>query len=100
MHFVSHRKIFQAIDELLKEIGNALLASDVNVSQVMTMRQNIKSKINLKEMGAMDRRKIVQQVPMKISPFWKLFLLFLFLYSTNCIINIPDIRLSLKNYAK
>ena len=40
----------EAIDEMLKEIGNALLAADVNLKQVLTMRQNIKAKVNLEEM--------------------------------------------------
>jgi len=40
----------EAIDEMLKEIGNALLAADVNLKQVLAMRQNIKAKVNLEEM--------------------------------------------------
>ena len=51
----------EAIDEMLKEIGNALLAADVNLKQVLAMRQNIKAKVNLEEMGARDRRRIIQQ---------------------------------------
>ena len=47
---------------MLKEIGNALVASDVNVRQVLTMRTNIKKRINLEEMGAQNRRKLIQQV--------------------------------------
>tara|TARA_R110002050_G_scaffold299741_1_gene466233 strand:+ start:1864 stop:2052 length:189 start_codon:yes stop_codon:yes gene_type:complete len=47
---------------MLKEIGNALLASDVSVKQVLTLRSNISKKVNLEEMGARDRRKLIQQV--------------------------------------
>eukprot|EP01098_Paradermamoeba_levis_P010183 TRINITY_DN4278_c0_g1_i1.p1 TRINITY_DN4278_c0_g1~~TRINITY_DN4278_c0_g1_i1.p1 ORF type:complete len:485 (-),score=171.84 TRINITY_DN4278_c0_g1_i1:53-1507(-) len=51
----------EAIDEMLKEIGNALIASDVNVRLVLNLRKNIKNKINLEEMAAgINRRRMIQ----------------------------------------
>ena len=37
----------EVIAEMLKEIGNALIASDVNVQLVMTLRRNIRARANL-----------------------------------------------------
>eukprot|EP01100_Stratorugosa_tubuloviscum_P009773 TRINITY_DN4117_c0_g1_i1.p1 TRINITY_DN4117_c0_g1~~TRINITY_DN4117_c0_g1_i1.p1 ORF type:complete len:485 (+),score=176.80 TRINITY_DN4117_c0_g1_i1:101-1555(+) len=53
----------RVVDELLKEIGNALIASDVNVRLVFQLRQNIKSQINLEELaGGVNKRKIIHQI--------------------------------------
>eukprot|EP01101_Sappina_pedata_P000410 TRINITY_DN1045_c0_g2_i1.p1 TRINITY_DN1045_c0_g2~~TRINITY_DN1045_c0_g2_i1.p1 ORF type:complete len:519 (+),score=230.89 TRINITY_DN1045_c0_g2_i1:55-1557(+) len=50
------------IDSMLKDLGNALIASDVNVRLVMTMRKNLKDKLKLDEMPAgINKRKIIQQ---------------------------------------
>eukprot|EP01111_Echinosteliopsis_oligospora_P006721 TRINITY_DN2104_c0_g1_i2.p1 TRINITY_DN2104_c0_g1~~TRINITY_DN2104_c0_g1_i2.p1 ORF type:complete len:207 (+),score=67.67 TRINITY_DN2104_c0_g1_i2:80-700(+) len=51
------------IDEMLKEIGNALVMSDVNVRLVIKLKTNIKNKIKLEEMAAgLNKRKIIKQV--------------------------------------
>jgi len=53
----------QAIDEMLKEITNALVAADVRVSLVLQLRQNAKTRINLEEMAAgLNKRKLIKQV--------------------------------------
>eukprot|EP00211_Chloroparvula_japonica_P002446 CAMPEP_0119134742 /NCGR_PEP_ID=MMETSP1310-20130426/17708_1 /TAXON_ID=464262 /ORGANISM="Genus nov. species nov., Strain RCC2339" /LENGTH=488 /DNA_ID=CAMNT_0007125567 /DNA_START=49 /DNA_END=1515 /DNA_ORIENTATION=+ len=50
-----------AVEDMLKEICNALLAADVNVKQVLALRGNLKKRIKLEEMGARDRRRLIQQ---------------------------------------
>lgn len=51
----------KVIDELLKEIGNALIQADVNFKLVMQLRSNIKNSIKLDELaGGINRRKVVQ----------------------------------------
>jgi len=51
------------VDDMLKEIGNALIQSDVNVRLVVTLRTNIKKKINLEELAAgINKRKLIQKV--------------------------------------
>jgi signal recognition particle subunit SRP54 len=51
------------LDEMLKEIGNALVAADVNFQLVLKLRKNIKSQINLEELAAgLNKRKIIQKV--------------------------------------
>jgi len=50
------------VDEMLKEIGNALVTADVNVSLVLKLRKNIKATINLEDMaGGLNKRKIIQK---------------------------------------
>lgn len=50
------------VDEMLKEICNALVASDVNVKLVFQLRKNIKDSINLEDMAAgINKRKVIQQ---------------------------------------
>jgi signal recognition particle subunit SRP54 len=52
------------VDEMLKEIGNALVASDVQVQLVLKLRKNIKAAINLEDLAAgLNKRKIIQKVP-------------------------------------
>jgi len=52
----------QVVDELLKEIGNALIASDVNVKLVVNMRKNLRDTIKIEDMAAgLNKRKIIQQ---------------------------------------
>jgi len=50
------------VDEMLKEIGNALIASDVNFQLVLKLRKNIKAAINITELAAgLNKRKIIQK---------------------------------------
>lgn len=52
----------KVVDDMLKEIGNALVAADVNFNLVLQLRKNLAKKINLDEMAAgVNRRKIIQQ---------------------------------------
>lgn len=51
------------LDQMLKEIGNALMQADVNYQLVGKLRKNIKAKVNLEEMAAgHNKRKLIQQV--------------------------------------
>jgi len=51
------------LDEMLKEIGNALVASDVQLQLVLKLRKNIKTAVNLENLaGGMNKRKIIQKV--------------------------------------
>ncbi len=53
----------EAVDNMLKEIGNALVLADVNVPMVAKLKTNIKNKIKLEEMAAgLNKRKIIKQV--------------------------------------
>lgn len=53
----------EVVDEMLKEIGNALIAADIQFQLVLKLRKNIKSKINLADMPAgLNKRKIIQKV--------------------------------------
>lgn len=47
------------VDEMLKEIGNALIAADVQFQLVITLRKNIKKAINMDDL---NKRKIIQKV--------------------------------------
>lgn len=50
------------VDEMLKEIGNALVAADVQLQLVLKLRKNIKNAINLAELAAgYNQRKIIQK---------------------------------------
>lgn len=52
----------EAVDLLLKEIGSALLAADVNIKLVAKLRKNVKAKINLEDLATgLNRRKMIQQ---------------------------------------
>lgn len=52
----------EALDSMLKEIGNALIAADVAVKLVITLRTNIKNQVKLEEMAAgINKRKIIKQ---------------------------------------
>eukprot|EP00300_Choanocystis_sp_HF-7_P001604 c11291_g1_i2.p1 GENE.c11291_g1_i2~~c11291_g1_i2.p1 ORF type:complete len:482 (+),score=142.70 c11291_g1_i2:45-1490(+) len=52
----------EVVDALLKELGNALIAADVNVMMVAKMRKNIKAAISLDELAAgLNKRKIIQK---------------------------------------
>ncbi len=51
------------VDEMLKEIGNALVAADVQLALVLKLRKNLKNKINLADMaGGLNKRKLIQKV--------------------------------------
>lgn len=51
------------VDEMLKEIGNALIAADVQFQLVITLRKNIKKAINMDDLaGGLNKRKIIQKV--------------------------------------
>lgn len=49
-----------ALDELLKDIGNALLEADVNVMTVVELRKNIKQKIQNAPAGINKTRAVEQ----------------------------------------
>jgi len=52
----------KVFDALLKEIGNALMSSDVNMTQVIELRKKIKKVVNLKEVaGGLSRRKLIEE---------------------------------------
>lgn len=51
-----------AFDAALKEISNALVQSDVEVSLVMQLRKNITKKVNIAELGAgIDKRAVIEK---------------------------------------
>lgn len=51
----------QVLDDLLKEIGNALIQSDVNVKLVMELRTKVKKAVKLEDMGqGLNKRKVIQ----------------------------------------
>lgn len=51
-----------AVDEMLKEIGNALILADVAVPLVINLRGKIKTRINLESIaGGIDKRKLIKQ---------------------------------------
>jgi len=58
----SHMIDETVLDEMLKEIGNALVTADVQFNLVIKLRKNIKNTINLTEMaGGLNKRKIIQK---------------------------------------
>jgi signal recognition particle subunit SRP54 len=62
-NFQNHTTIGEEeIDLLLKDIGNALMQSDVNFKVVMKLRSEIKAQVMLSEdQGGYNKRKIVQK---------------------------------------
>ena len=51
-----------AFDAVLKEITNALMQSDVELSLVMRVRQNIAKKVNISELSAgIDKRAVIEK---------------------------------------
>jgi signal recognition particle subunit SRP54 len=51
------------VDEMLKEIGNALVSSDVQIQLVLNLRKNIKNQIKLSDLAAgLNKRKLIQKV--------------------------------------
>mmetsp|Transcript_45248 Transcript_45248/g.106173 ORF Transcript_45248/g.106173 Transcript_45248/m.106173 type:complete len:494 (-) Transcript_45248:240-1721(-) len=52
----------ETVDNMLKEIAAALLASDVNVKLVSKLRKNVKGRINLEDLATgLNRRRMIQQ---------------------------------------
>jgi len=52
----------EVLDEMLKEICNALVASDINFRLVLSLRTSLKKKLQLQEMGAgMDKRRLIRK---------------------------------------
>eukprot|EP01087_Luapelamoeba_hula_P004747 TRINITY_DN1469_c0_g1_i1.p1 TRINITY_DN1469_c0_g1~~TRINITY_DN1469_c0_g1_i1.p1 ORF type:complete len:496 (+),score=123.31 TRINITY_DN1469_c0_g1_i1:217-1704(+) len=52
----------EVVDEMLKEIGNALMAADVQFSLVVQLRKRLATKLNVEEMAAgLNKRKLIQQ---------------------------------------
>ena len=48
---------------MLREVSGALLEADVNIRQVKTLNDNIKSKIDFDEMaGGSNKRRVIQVV--------------------------------------
>lgn len=51
------------LDACLKEISTALLQADVNVRLVMAMRNNVKKRVNVEEMGqGLNKQKVIEKV--------------------------------------
>eukprot|EP00727_Mastigamoeba_balamuthi_P007730 m51a1_g3578 putative signal recognition particle 54 kda protein 2-like (479) ;mRNA; r:1116717-1118604 len=63
-HLVASENINQeAFDEMLKEVCNALISSDVNVQLVMSLRKSIRARANLQEMAAgLNRGKVITDI--------------------------------------
>ena len=52
------------LGEILKEIGNALMAADVNLAQVIRLRENVRNQVKMLQTGssAANLRRIIQRV--------------------------------------
>lgn len=51
------------IEDLLKEICNALVTADVNMKLVVELRGNLKKTLALEDMGAgLNRRNVIRSV--------------------------------------
>lgn len=58
-----HVPTVKVIDDLLKEICNALVTADVNMKLVFDLRSNLKKTLALEEMGAgLNRRNVIRSV--------------------------------------
>ncbi|KAF2754793.1 signal recognition particle protein [Pseudovirgaria hyperparasitica] len=52
----------KAFDDMVKEIGNALVQADVNVKLVAGLRLSIKRSVNFKELGAgVNKKRVIQK---------------------------------------
>jgi signal recognition particle subunit SRP54 len=49
------------LNAILKEISSALLSADVNVKQVLAMRNNVRNTVLMEEAPGTNKRKIIQQ---------------------------------------
>ena len=53
----------QVIEDLLKEICNALVTADVNMKLVLELRNSLKKTLALEDMGAgLNRRNVIRSV--------------------------------------
>src|SRR5438105_11769614 len=53
----------ETVNEMLKEICNALVAADVNIKLVFQLRESLKTRMRLEEMAAgINRRKAIRMV--------------------------------------
>jgi signal recognition particle subunit SRP54 len=53
----------QVIDELLKDICNALMQADVSLTMVMKLRKNLKAKLKVEDMAkGVSRRRVISSV--------------------------------------
>lgn len=52
------------LNDVLKDIGNALMAADVNLTQVIKLRKNVTNQVKLLDSAtsAANLRKIIQRV--------------------------------------
>jgi signal recognition particle subunit SRP54 len=52
------------LSEILKDIGNALLAADVNLTQVIKLRENVRTQVKMMQTGssAANLRRVIQRV--------------------------------------
>jgi signal recognition particle subunit SRP54 len=57
-----------ALDACLKEIATALLQADVNVRMVANLRKNVKTRVNVEQMGqGLNKQRVIEKVcPVKI----------------------------------
>jgi signal recognition particle subunit SRP54 len=56
----------EVVSAMMNDIGRALLESDVNVKIVVSLRNNIKSRLNLEEEAVgINKRKLIQRVVME-----------------------------------
>lgn len=54
------------INEIIKDVGNALVGADVNVKIILGLRERLKSKLDLSKMAAgIDKRKLITQTVFK-----------------------------------
>ena len=51
--------------DVMKDIGNALMSADVNLQQVLKLRENVKNQVKLLQTNASaaNLRRIIQRVP-------------------------------------
>lgn len=55
------------LDSVLKEIATALLQADVNVRFVANLRNNVKKRVNVEEMGqGLNKQRVIEKVREKI----------------------------------
>lgn len=52
-----------ALDSCLKEIATALLQADVNVRMVANLRNNVKKRVNMEQMGqGLNKQRVIEKV--------------------------------------
>ncbi|CAN7943098.1 unnamed protein product, partial [Ixodes pacificus] len=56
----------EVLDSMLKEICTALLEADINIKLVKQLRENVRSAIDIDEMGAgLNKRRMIQSAVFK-----------------------------------